>query len=217
MWIKLNTTQATEKIEIYGSDKKSTNTNTKKLCEEPSSVEGKTIRQIRSIHYNKIEIITLKLHPKFEFTMNWENTIIPLETNTTSPQRPIARSFTLNTSILCNCSTWIIILEKNPNLSSLCVLSKRKITFYFSLSAAQRIILFPSIGFKIVFHSSVSLNLDSWNRHTQALYKSFCHLTFLRALPSGVLNAKYLAFDTSNTTIQASWGVSNVSKFYNML
>ena len=39
----------------------------------------------------------------------------------------------------------------------------------------------------------------------------------IRALPSDVSNAKYLTFDTPNTTIQASWGVLNVSKFYNML
>ena len=111
--------------------KKSINTNTKKLRGKPSSIEGKTMGQIRSIHYNKIEITTLKLHPKLEFTMNWEHTIIPLETNKTSPQKSVARSFTLNTSILCDCSSQIIVLEKNPNLSSLCVLSKRKITFSF--------------------------------------------------------------------------------------
>ena len=45
--------------------KKSTNKNTK-------SVEGKTTRQIRLIHYNKIEITTLKLYPKPEFTINWK-------------------------------------------------------------------------------------------------------------------------------------------------
>jgi len=33
--------------------KKSTNKNTKKLRGKPSSVEGKTTGQIRSIHYNK--------------------------------------------------------------------------------------------------------------------------------------------------------------------
>ena len=64
--------------------KKSTNKNTKKLCGKPSSVEGKTTRQIRSIHYNKIEITPLKLYLKPEFTINWENTIIHLGTNTTS-------------------------------------------------------------------------------------------------------------------------------------
>ena len=73
----------------------------------------------------------LKLYPKPEFIINWENTIISLETNTTSPQNLIARSSTLNTPILYDCSTQIIILEKIPNLSSLCVLSKRKITFSF--------------------------------------------------------------------------------------
>ena len=87
--------------------KKSTNKNTKKLRGKPSSVEGKTTGQIQSIHYNKIEIITLKLYPKPEFTINWENTIIHLGTNTTSPNRP----------------------RKNFNLYSLCVLNKRKITF----------------------------------------------------------------------------------------
>ena len=75
--------------------KKSTNKNTK-------SVEGKTTRQIRLIHYNKIEITTLKLYPKHEFTINWKNTIIPVGTNTTSLQKPVARSSTLNISILCD-------------------------------------------------------------------------------------------------------------------
>ena len=106
--------------------KKSTNKNTKKLRGKPSNVEGKTvgqIGQIRSIHYNKIEITTLKLYLKPEFTINWENTIISLGTNTTSPRNPVARSSTLNTSILCDCSTQIIVLEKTSNLSSLCVLS----------------------------------------------------------------------------------------------
>ena len=88
--------------------KKSTNKNTKKLRGKPSNVEGKTvgqIGQIRSIHYNKIEITTLKLYLKPEFTINWENTIISLGTNTTSPRNPVARSSTLNTLILCDCST----------------------------------------------------------------------------------------------------------------
>ena len=40
--------------------KESTNKNTKKLRGKPFSVEGKTTRQIRSIHYNKIEITTLR-------------------------------------------------------------------------------------------------------------------------------------------------------------
>ena len=66
--------------------KKSTNKNTKKLHGKPSSVEGKTTRQIRLIHYNKIEITTLKLYLKPEFTINWKNTIISLGTNTTLPQ-----------------------------------------------------------------------------------------------------------------------------------
>ena len=125
MWIKLNITQAIKKIEFYWSERKPT----KKLRGKPFSVEGKTIRQIQSIHYNKIEITTLKLYLKPEFTINWENTIILLGTNTTSPQNPIARSSTLNTSTFYGCSTQIIVLEKTPNLSSLCVLSKRKITF----------------------------------------------------------------------------------------
>ena len=50
--------------------KKSTNKNTKKLCGNPSSVEGKTTGQIQSIHYNKIEITILKVMPKLEFTIN---------------------------------------------------------------------------------------------------------------------------------------------------
>ena len=94
--------------------KKSTNKNTKKLHGKPSSVEGKTTRQIRSIHYNKIKITTLKLYTKPEFTINRKNTIIPLETNTTSSQKLEARSSTLNTSTLCGCSTQIIVLEKIP-------------------------------------------------------------------------------------------------------
>jgi len=76
--IKLNITQAIKKIEIYGSEKKSTNKNTKKLHEKPSSIKGKTAEQIRSIHYYKIEITTLRLYLKPEFTINWKNTIIPL-------------------------------------------------------------------------------------------------------------------------------------------
>ena len=72
MRIKLNITHAIEKIEIYRSNKKkSTNKNIKKLRGKPLSVEGKTLGQIRSIHYNKIEITTLKLYPKPEFTVNW--------------------------------------------------------------------------------------------------------------------------------------------------
>ena len=94
--------------------KKSTNKNTKKLRGKPSSVEGKTKGQIQSIHYNKIEITTFKLYPKPEFTINWENTIISLGTNITSPQNPVARSSTLNTSTLYNFSTQIIVLEKTP-------------------------------------------------------------------------------------------------------
>ena len=71
MWIKLNIIQATKKIEIYGSDKNSTNKNIRKLREKPSNIEGKTTGQIQSIHYNKIEITTLKLYQKLEFTINW--------------------------------------------------------------------------------------------------------------------------------------------------
>ena len=77
--------------------KKSTNKNTKKLYGKPSSVEKKTTGQIQSIHYNKIEITILKLYAKLEFTTNWKNTIILLETNTTSPQNQAVRSSTLNT------------------------------------------------------------------------------------------------------------------------
>ena len=50
--------------------KKSTSKNTKKLRRKPSRVEGKITEQIRSIHYNKIEIITPKLYQKLEFTIN---------------------------------------------------------------------------------------------------------------------------------------------------
>ena len=97
--------------------KKSTNKNTKKLRGKPSNVEGKTtgqIGQIRSIQYNKIEITTLKLYPKPEFTINWENIIIPIGTNTTSLQRPVARSSTMNISIIYDCSTQIIVLKITP-------------------------------------------------------------------------------------------------------
>ena len=107
MWIKLNITQAIKKIEIYGSDKKINQQEHQEITWKPLSIEGKTTGQIRSIHYNKIEITTLMLYPKPEFTINWENTIIHLGTNTTSPNRP----------------------RKNFNLYSLCVLNKRKITF----------------------------------------------------------------------------------------
>ena len=127
MWIKLNITQAIKKIEFYRSKRKPT----KKLCGKPFSVEEKTIGQIQSTHYNKIKITTHMLYQKPEFTINWENTIILLGTNTTTLQNPIARSSTLNTSTFCGCSTQIIVLEKTLNLSSLCVLSKRKITFSF--------------------------------------------------------------------------------------
>ena len=160
--------------------KKSTNKNTKKLCAKPSSVEGKTTGQIWSIYYNKIKIITLKLYQKPEFTINWENIIISLGTNTTSPQNPVARSSTLNTSTLNTstlrgCSTQIIVLEKIPIYLPYVSWAKEKSPFLFSLSAAQNTILFPSVSFKSVFHSSVSLNLShySWNPHVQALYKSF--------------------------------------------
>ena len=172
MWIKLNITQAIKKIEFYWSERKPT----KKLRGKPFNVEGKTIGQIQSIHYNKIEITTLKLYPKPEFTINWENTIILLGTNTTSPQNPIARSSTLNTSTFCGCSTQIIVLEKTPNLSSLCVLSKRKITFSFFPSVPHKaLILFlqsaSNLCFTLQSHSeSLSLSLKP---HAQALYKSF--------------------------------------------
>ena len=39
----------------------------------------------------------------------------------------------------------------------------------------------------------------------------------VRAFLLGVPNAKYLAFDTSNTKYRALWGVLNVSKFCGML
>ena len=148
--------------------KKSTNKNTKKLRGKPSSVEGKITGQIWSIHYNKIEIITLKLYPKPEFTINWENTIIPLETNTTSPQKLVARSSTLNASILCDCSTQIIVLEKTPIYLPCVSWAKEKSHFLFSLSAIQSTNVFPSVGSKTVFHSSVSLNLSHslWNTLT---------------------------------------------------
>ena len=148
--------------------KKSTNKNTK-------SVEGKTTRQIWLIHYNKIEITTLKLYPKPEFTINWENIIIPIGTNTTSLQRPVARSSTMNISIIYDCSTQIIVLKITPIYLPCVSWAKEKSHFLLSLRAAQNTILFPSVSFKSVFHSSVSLNLShySWNSHAQALYKSF--------------------------------------------
>ena len=128
MWIKLNITQAIKRIEIYG---KSTNKNTK-------SVEGKTTGQIWLIHYNKIEITTLKLYPKPEFTINWENTIIPLGTNTTSLQKPIVRSSTLNISILCDCSTQIIVLGKTLIYLPCVSWAKEKSHFLFFLCATQK-------------------------------------------------------------------------------
>ena len=130
--------------------KKSTNKNTK-------SVEGKTTRQIRLIHYNKIEITTLMLYPKPEFTINWENIIIPLGTNTTSLQKSVARSSTLNISILCDYSTQIIVLEKTPIYLSCVSWAKEKSHFLFSLSAAQNTILFPSVGFKSVFQLGIEV------------------------------------------------------------
>ena len=42
-----------------------------------------------------MEITILKLFLKPEFTVNWENTIVPLGTNTTLSQNPVARSSTL--------------------------------------------------------------------------------------------------------------------------
>ena len=107
VWIKLNITQATEKIEIHRSNKKkkTNQQEPQELYGKPSNVEEKTTRRIRSIHYNKIEITIFKLYPKLEFTINWENTIIPLGINTTLPQNPIVRSSTLNTSTHCSCST----------------------------------------------------------------------------------------------------------------
>ena len=122
--------------------KKSINKNIKKLRGKLSSVKRKITGQIRSIHYNKIQITTLKLYPKPKFIINWENTIIYLRTNTTTPQNPVAKSPTLNTSTLCDYSTQIIVLEKTPNLSSLCVLSKIKITFFFSLSVPHKTLIF---------------------------------------------------------------------------
>ena len=101
------------------------------MREKPSSVKGKITGQIWSIYYNKIEIITLKLYPKPEFTINWKNTIITLGTNTTSPQNLIARSSTLNTSTLCNCSTQIMVLKKTP-IYLLCMFwAKEKSPFSF--------------------------------------------------------------------------------------
>ena len=175
MWIKLNTTQATEKIEVYRSDKKSTNKNTKKLRGKPFNVEEKTTKQIWSIHYNKIEITTLKLYSKPEFTINWEKYNNTPRNKYNLTTKLVARSFTLNISILCDCSTQIIVLEKTPIYLHCVSRAKEKSHFLFSLSATQNTILFLSIDFKFVFHSSVSLNLShySWNPHAQALYKSF--------------------------------------------
>ena len=162
--------------------KKSTNKNTKKLREKPFSVEGKIMGQIRSIHYNKIEITTLKLYPKLEFTINWENTIIPLGTNTTSPQKPVSRYSTLNTSTLYGCSTQIIILEKTLNLSSLCVLSKRKITFSFfpPLVPHKTQIFFFQSAPKLCFTlQSLSESLSILKPHTpRFFYKSFYSLLY---------------------------------------
>ena len=148
--------------------KKSTNKNTK-------SVEGKTTSQIQLIYYNKIDITTLKLYPKPELIINWKNKIIPLGTYKTSLQKLVARSSTLNASILCNCSTQIIVLEKIPIYLPCVSWAKEKSHFLFFLNAAQSTILFPSVNFKSVFHFSVSLNLShySWNPHALALYKSF--------------------------------------------
>ena len=169
MWVKLNITQAKEKIEIYRSNKKkkkkkkTTNNNTKKLRRKPSSVKGKTTRQIWSIHYNKIEITTLKLCPKPEFTINWENTIILLGINTTSPQNPIIRSSTMNTSTLYGSNTQITILEKTP-IYQVCLEQKKnhiyffpsmlhKAPFFFLQSASE--LCFPIQSLSISLYVSV--------------------------------------------------------------
>ena len=39
-------------------------------------------------------------------------------------------------------------------------------------------------------------------------------MLFIRTLPSGVPNAKYLAFDTQNTKKHLSWDILNVKIFY---
>ena len=148
------------KIEIYWSDKKFYQQEHQKLQEKSSNVERKITGQIQSIHYNKIEITILKLYPKPEFSINWENTIILLETNTSSSQNPVARSSSLNISTLCGCSIQIIVLEKTPIYLPCVSWAKEKSHFLFSLSAAQSTNLFPLVGFKSVFHSSVSLNLS---------------------------------------------------------
>ena len=50
-----------------------TQEHTKLVGKENPSVEGKIMRQIWSIYYNKIEITILKLNPKLEFTIIWES------------------------------------------------------------------------------------------------------------------------------------------------
>ena len=87
--------------------KKSTNKNTK-------SVEGKTMGQIQLIHCNKIEITILKLYSKPKFTINWEKYNNTSRNKYNLTTKLVARSSTLNISILCDCSTQIIVLEKTP-------------------------------------------------------------------------------------------------------
>ena len=144
--------------------KKSTNKNTKKLRGKPSNVEGKTTGQIQSIHYNKIEIITLKLYPKPEFIINWENTIIHLGTNTTSPQNPIVRSSTMNTSTLYGSNTQITILEKTP-IYQMCLEQKKnqiyffpsmlhKAPFFFLQSASELCFTVQSLLISLTIHET---------------------------------------------------------------
>ena len=84
--------------------KKSTNKNTK-------SVEGKTMGQIQLIHCNKIEITILKLYSKPKFTINWEKYNNTSRNKYNLTTKLVARSFTLNISILCDCSTQIIVIN----------------------------------------------------------------------------------------------------------
>ena len=105
--------------------KKSTNKNTK-------SIEGKTTRQIWLIYCNKIEITTLKLYSKPEFTINWEKYNNTSRNKYNLTTKLVARSFTLNISILCDCSTQIIVLEKTPIYLHCVSWAKEKSHFLFS-------------------------------------------------------------------------------------
>ena len=114
-------------------------------------------------------LLWMLLYPKPKFTINWENTIMPLVINTTSPQNPIVRSSTINTSTLGGCNTQITVLEKTPIYLPCVPWVKEKSHFLFSLNAAQSTIIFPSVSFKTVFHYLVSLNLSLCLRETTCI------------------------------------------------